>query len=181
MEGTWNCLSMPRALTDATSDLAAGRITRETWTSHIAARKPYRLMPKERQDAEGHQRMMCPVEAGKVQCPLKPRSLGRGIQLPLVDPQVSPTGIVKVCRQRAITLAPEEGAKHWQALDYGDEHWQKIYFRLRNSVEGFNGFVKSPLAEVIESSRSRPLRGIAAQTILLVFQIAHANRRKTTR
>ncbi|MFJ4989003.1 hypothetical protein ACIP9H_35055 [Streptomyces sp. NPDC088732] len=181
VEGTWYCPSMPQALIDATGDLHAGRIDRETWTARIAARKPYRLMPKERQDAEGHQRMMCPAEAGKVQCPLKPRSLGRGIQLPLVDPEPSPTGPVKVCRQRAITLAPEEGAKHWQALDYGDEQWQKIYFRLRNSVEGFNGFAKSPLAEAIESSRLRPIRGLAAQTILLVFQIAHANRRKITR
>ncbi|MFE2541856.1 hypothetical protein [Actinacidiphila glaucinigra] len=180
VEGTWYCPSMPQPLIDATSDLHASRIDRETWAARIAARKPYRLMPKEREDAEGHQRMMCPAESGKVQCPLKPRSLGSGVHLPLVDPQPSPTGPLKVCRQRAITLAPEEGAKHWQALDYGDEQWQKIYFRLRNSVEGFNGFAKSPLAETIESSRSRPIRGLAAQTILLVFQIAHANRRKIT-
>lgn len=75
-------------------------------------------------------------------------------------------------------MAPEDGAKHWQALEYGDGQWQKIYFRLRNSIEGFNGFAKSPLGEAIEASRSRPVRGLAAQTILLVFQIAHANRRK---
>lgn len=180
VEGTWSCPSMPEPLIEATSDLHAGRIDRETWAARIAARKPYRLMPKEREDAEGHQRMMCPAEAGKVQCPLKPHTIGRGVHLPLVDPQPSPTGPLKVCRQRAITLAPEEGAKHWQALDYGDEQWQKIYFRLRNSIEGFNGFAKSPLAEAIESSRSRPIRGLAAQTILLVFQLAHANRRKIT-
>ncbi|MEU4091068.1 hypothetical protein [Streptomyces sp. NPDC026673] len=134
--GTWYCPSMPEPLIEATSDLHAGRIDRETWVAHIAARKPYRLMPKESKDAEGHQRMMCPAEAGKVQCPLKPRSLGRGVHLPLVDPQPSPTRPLKVCRQRAITLAPEEGAEYWQALDYGDEQWQKIYFRPRNSVEG---------------------------------------------
>ncbi|MDX2648027.1 hypothetical protein PV341_31550 [Streptomyces sp. PA03-1a] len=101
-------------------------------------------------------------------------------ELPLVDPQPGPTGPVKVSRQRAIPLAPEEGAKHRQALDHGDEQWRKIYFRLRNSVEGFNGFANSPLAETIESSRSRPIRGVAAQTILLVLQLAHANRRKIT-
>lgn len=164
VEGTWYRPSMPQPLINATSDLHARRIDRETWIARIAARKPYRLMPKERQDAEGHQRMMCPAEAGKVQCPLKPRSLGRGVQLPLVDPEPSPTGPVKVCRQHAITLAPEEGAKHWQALDYGDEQWRKICFRLRDSVEGFNGFAKSPLAEAIESSRSRPIRGPRQQT-----------------
>ena len=92
--------------------LYAGRIDRETWTARVAARKPYRLMPKEREDAEGHQRMMCPAEAGKVQCPLKPHTLGRGVHLPLVDPQPNPTGPLKVCRQRAITLAQAAGAKH---------------------------------------------------------------------
>jgi hypothetical protein len=69
-----------------------------------------------------------------------------------------------------MTLAPEEGANHWQALEYGDEQWQKIYFRLCNSAEGFNGFAKRPLAEAIGASRSRPIRGLAAQTILLVVR-----------
>ncbi|WP_241518770.1 hypothetical protein [Streptomyces sp. CB03238] len=135
-------------------------------------------MAKENEDPTGHQRRMCPAEAGKVQCPLKPRSLGQGTHLPLVDPEPSPTGPVQVCRQRGITVPPEAGAKYWQALEYGGKEWQKVYFRLRNSVEGYNGYAKSPLAESIEAAGSRRLRGIAAQTVLLVFQLAHANRRK---
>ncbi|WP_249938531.1 hypothetical protein [Streptomyces mirabilis] len=79
---------------------------------------------------------------------------------------------------RAITISPEAGAKQWQALEYGGPEWQKIYFRLRNSVEGYNGYAKNPLAEGIEAAGSRRIRGIAAQTILLAFQLAHANRRK---
>ncbi|WP_406731496.1 hypothetical protein [Streptomyces sp. NBC_01794] len=177
VEGTWYCPSMPEPLIDATKDLCAERIDRETWIRLIAARKSYRLMPKENEDPEGHQRMMCPAAAGKVQCPIKSRSMGRGIHLPLVDPEPSPAGPPKVCRQRSITLAPAEGAKHWQALEYGDQEWQKVYFRLRNSVEGYN-YAKNPLAEAIEASGSRRIGGIAAQTILLVFQLAHANRRK---
>ncbi|MFJ1559730.1 hypothetical protein [Streptomyces mirabilis] len=116
--------------------------------------------------------------ASKAQCPLKPHTLGRGIHLPLVDPDPSPAGPFKVCRQRTITVSPETGAKHWQALEYGGPEWQKIYFRLRNSVEGYNGYAKNPLAEGIEAAGSRRIRGIAAQTILLAFQLAHANRRK---
>ncbi|MGW7464965.1 hypothetical protein ACWGJT_09695 [Streptomyces xantholiticus] len=134
-------------------------LARETWIRLIAARKPYRLKPKENEDAEGHQRVMCPAEAGKAQCPVKPRSMGRGIHLPLVDPEPSPVGPLKICRQRSITLAPAEGAKHWQALDYGDDKWQKVYFRLRNSVEGYNGYAKNPLAEAIEAAGSRRIRG----------------------
>ena len=51
-----------------------------------------------------------------------------------------------VCRQNAITVSPEAGAKQWQALEYGGPEWQKVYFRLRNSVEGYNGSAKNPLA-----------------------------------
>lgn len=178
VEGSWYCPSMPQPLVDATKDLYSGLIDRETWTHRIAARRPYRLVPKENEDDQGHQRVMCPAEAGKAQCPIKPGTLNRGVHLPLVDPEPSPVGPVKVCRQRSITVAPAEGAKHWQPLEYGTPEWQKIYFRLRNSVEGYNGYAKNPLAEAIEASGSRRIRGIAAQTILLVFQLAHANRRK---
>ncbi|MFJ5274970.1 hypothetical protein [Streptomyces sp. NPDC088358] len=121
---------------------------------------------------------MCPAEAGKAQCPLKTRTLGRGIQLPLVDPEPSPASSLKVCRQRTITVSPETGAKHWEALEYGGPEWQKIYFRLRNSVEGYDGYAKNPLAEGIEAAGSRHIRGIAAQTIILAFQLAHADRGK---
>lgn len=77
VEGTWYCPSMPQPVIDATKDLCAERIDRETWTCLIKSRKSYRLMPKENEDPEGHQRMMCPAEAGKAQCPIKPRSMGR--------------------------------------------------------------------------------------------------------
>ncbi|MEU1478638.1 hypothetical protein [Streptomyces sp. NPDC005760] len=81
-------------------------------------------------------------------------------------------------RLTPLTVGPEAGAKQWQALEYGGPEWQKICFRLRNSVEGYNGYAKNPLAEAIEAAGSRRIRGIAAQTILLAFQLAHANRRK---
>ncbi|MER5466823.1 hypothetical protein ABT010_40680, partial [Streptomyces sp. NPDC002668] len=110
VEGTWYCPSMPQPLIDATKDLYAERIDRETWARLITARKPYRLMPKESEDAEGHQRVMCPADAGKAQCPIKSRSMGQGIHLPLVDPEPSPAGPLKVCRQRSVTVAPTAGS-----------------------------------------------------------------------
>ncbi|MEV7393825.1 hypothetical protein [Streptomyces sp. NPDC091215] len=178
VEGHWYCPSMPDPLINATIDLHAERIDRETWVQLIAARRGYRLMPKQNADDEGYQRMMCPADAGKAQCTIKQHTMGRGIHLPLIDPEPSPVGPLKICRQKAITVSPEAGAKHWQALEYGGPEWQKVYFRLRNSVEGYNGYAKNPLAEGIESAGSRRIRGIAAQTILLAFQLAHANRRK---
>lgn len=125
--------------------------------------------------------MSCAATAGRVQCPLKPTSLGRDPRLPLTDPEPSPAGPAKICAQQSITIPPEAGAQHHQALPYGGEDWQRVYFRLRNSVEGFNGFAKDPLHEAIEQPGTRRIRGIAAQTFLPAFQLAHANRRKIDR
>lgn len=44
-------------------------------------------MPKQNADDEGYQRMMCPSEAGKAQCSIKPHTMDRSIQLPLVNPE----------------------------------------------------------------------------------------------
>ncbi|MER5462857.1 hypothetical protein ABT010_19665 [Streptomyces sp. NPDC002668] len=41
VEGTWYCPSLPQPLIDATKDLYAERIDRETWIRRIEARKPY--------------------------------------------------------------------------------------------------------------------------------------------
>ncbi|WP_406400861.1 hypothetical protein OH805_17645 [Streptomyces sp. NBC_00879] len=41
-----------------------------------------------------------------------------------------------------------------------------------------NGYAKSPIAEAIGAAGSLRIRGIAAQTILLAFQLAHADRTK---
>ncbi|MFI7143091.1 hypothetical protein ACIBQ5_36995 [Streptomyces massasporeus] len=178
VEGNWYCPSLPQPLKDATKDLLAKKIDKPTWIDRIRARTNYVFMPKQRPDAEGHRRVMCPAEANRAQCPLKPRTLGRGIHLPLVDPAPNPAGSPPCCSQRTVTVPPEAGANLWQPLQYGSEAWQRVYFRLRNSVEGINGFTKDRLQERLEDAGTRRIRGIAAQTLLLAFQLAHANRRK---
>ncbi|MFF9406003.1 hypothetical protein ACF1B0_10775 [Streptomyces anandii] len=178
VEGNWYCPSMPHELKEATKDLINEKIDKQTWINRIRARAAYVFMPKQRPDAEGHRRLMCPAEANRTQCPLKAYTLGRGIQLPLVDPAPSPAGSPPCCSQKTVTVPPEAGANLWQPLQYGSEAWQRVYFRLRNSVEGINGYTKDPLYERLEDPGTRRIRGIAAQTLLLAFQLAHANRRK---
>ncbi|MFE7128343.1 hypothetical protein [Streptomyces sp. NPDC057617] len=178
IEGNWYCPSMPTHLVTATSDLIAKRIDKQTWIQRIRARTAHLLMPKEKADAEGHRRMMCPAQAQRLQCILKPHTLGSGVEIPLLDIIPSPTAPPPVCKQRSMTVPPEAGAALWQPLQYGHDMWQRVYFRLRNSIEGVNGFAKDPLHERLESAGTRRIRGIAAQTILLAFQLAHANRRK---
>jgi hypothetical protein len=53
--------------------------------------------------------------------------------------------------------------------------------RFDDAARCHNDYAKNPLAEGIESAGSRRIRGIAAPTILLAYQLTHANRRKIKR
>jgi len=181
VEGTWYCPALPQPLITATTDLYDTTIDQATWTTRIAARTPYQLVAKQHPDSEGHQRMSCPASAGRLQCPLKKTSMGRDPHLPLADPAPTPAGPAKICTQHSITIAPQAGAQHQQALPYGSKDWQRIYHRLRNSVEHFNGYAKDVSNEAMELPGRRRIRGVAAQTFLLAFQLSHANRRKIDR
>ncbi|TDD32922.1 hypothetical protein E1287_21210 [Actinomadura sp. KC06] len=183
VEGTWYCGSMPDNLVNATMDLRRNlddpkAIDQETWRTRIEARARYALAPKGKPNDNGRQRYMCPATAGRVQCPLKDSSLGTDTRLPLVDPIPSPVGPPKICEQTSISIAIGDGAKHWQPRAYGSPEWQKVYGRLRNTVEGMNGYAKADAHEGIEHGGNRRIRGIAAQTLLLAFQLAHVNERK---
>ncbi|POG45676.1 hypothetical protein BV881_20650 [Streptomyces sp. ZL-24] len=111
-----------------------------------------------------------------VACPVKRRSLGRTPRLPLIDVTPTPAGTPAVCRRESLAFTRDIGIRHWQELDHGLAPWVHLHFRLRNRVEHFNGYAKDH--EAIERSRTRRIRGIAAQSLLLSFQIAHANHRK---
>ncbi|MFB4304863.1 hypothetical protein [Actinomadura sp. GTD37] len=170
VEGTWYCSSMATHLITATQDLRAAKhspnkIDKETWVARIAARAHYALPGKGKPDAEGHQRYQCPHVRGKVVCPVKKLLTNSDPGLPLVDPQPTPAGPPRICSQTSITVAPEDGAKHWQPRAYGSAQWQKIYFRLRNAVEGINGYAKDDAREAIERAGRRRIRGIAAQSL----------------
>lgn len=78
------------------------------------------------------------------------------LRLPVADPAPTPAGPHKICHQHSITLHPEAGAQHHQHLDYGSPTWQQTYFRLRNSVEAFNGFAKDTAYEAIEQPGRLP-------------------------
>jgi hypothetical protein len=49
---------------------------------------------------------------------------------------------------------------------------------LRNTIEGWNGFVKDPSHEALAQSARRRVRGIAAQGIFITILFAAANLRK---
>ena len=53
-----------------------------------------------------------------------------------------------------------------------------LYGTLRNSVEGFNGFVEPGAHEALDDPEPRRLRGVAAQAVLVAFLLFGANLRK---
>ena len=83
-----------------------------------------------------------------------------------------------MCRQSAITIAPDVGARFAQSLAFGSESWARHYATLRNTIEGWNGFAKDPAHEALAQPARRRVRGIAAQGILVAFLYVAANLRK---
>jgi hypothetical protein len=178
VEGTWYCPSMPESLISATSNYRAGTIDEATWKARIAARAPYALKRKEGPDADGYERLTCPAlgDHPGLMCPLREGSLApRDGRMKVLDPPIEPP---KLCRQSAITIAPDLGARHRQALAFGTEDWARRYATLRNTIEGTNGYLKDPAHEALSQPGRRRVRGIAAQSIFCAFLVLAANLRK---
>jgi hypothetical protein len=178
VEGTWYCPALPGPLITATARLRDHAIGRDLYDQQIAARACYQLKRKDGPDADGYQRLSCPA-LGKhpgLICPLRQASLtprdGRAkvFQLPPEPP--------RICRQTAITIAPDIGARYRQDLPYGSPAWRKSYATLRNTIEGLNGLIKDPAHEALAQPARRRVRGIAAQSIFTALLLIAANIRK---
>ena len=62
----------------------------------------------------------------------------------------------KICRQTAITIAPDIGARYRQDLPYGCPAWHKTYATLRNTIEGLNGLRQRPRPRSPRPARPAP-------------------------
>jgi hypothetical protein len=177
VEGTWYCPSMPEALVNATIDLRAGRIDAATYAARIGARSDFALRRKSGPDVDGYERFACPAqgERPKVRCALRPPSLSALGRRTAPSPPLDPPAL---CRQRAITIAPDVSARFAQSLSFGTQLWARHYATLRNTIEGWNGFAKDPAHEALAEPGRRRVRGVAAQGILVTFLYVAANLRK---
>ena len=78
-----------------------------------------------------------------------------------------------------LTHSPPGGrGKYDQELLFGCEAWHTVYATLRNSIEGFNGFVKDGAHEVLDDPERRRVRGVAAQSVFTALLLFAANLRK---
>ncbi len=110
---------------------------------------------------------MCPPRRAS----LSPRD---GRPKVLQPPQEPP----RLCRQTAITIAPDTGARYRQDLPYGSPAWHKCYATLRNTIEGLNGYAKDSAHQALAQPARRRVRGTAAQSIFTALLLIAANIRK---
>jgi hypothetical protein len=82
------------------------------------------------------------------------------------------------CSQQSVTIAPEAGAKFHQELPYGSPEWQTTYATLRNTNEGYHGYVKDSAHEGLDKPDRRRLHGVAPQSVLAALLFMAANVRK---
>jgi len=178
VEGTWSCPALPEPLITATARLRDHAITHELYDQQITARAAYQLKRKDGPDADGYQRLSCPAACthpGLI-CPLREASLSpRDGRAKVLQPPPQPP---RLCRQTAITIAPDIGARYRQDLPYGSPAWHARYATLRNTIEGLNGYAKDPAREALAQPARRRVRGIAAQSIFTALLLAAANIRK---
>jgi hypothetical protein len=178
VEGTWYCPALPEPLITATTRLRSHATTRELYDQQIAARSCYQLNRKDGPDADGYQRLSCPA-AGRhpgLMCPLRQASLSpRDGRPKVLQPPPEPP---KICRQTAITIAPDIGARYRQDLPYASPAWHQCYAALRNTIEGLNGYAKDAAHEALAQPGRRRVRGIAAQSVFTALLLIAANIRK---
>jgi hypothetical protein len=178
VEGSWYCPALPGPLVTATAGLRDHLITRELHDQQIAARAPYQLKRKDGPDTDGYERLSCPALGGhpRLMCPLRKASLSpRDGRPKVLQPPEEPP---KICRQTAITIAPDIGARYRQDLPYGSPAWHARYATLRNTIEGLNGYAKDPAHQALAQPGRRRVRGIAACSLFTALLLIAANIRK---
>lgn len=182
VEGNWYSPSMPEPLVEATRHFRAQLIDEDTYRERINQRVRYLFRPKQSVSENGSAVMFCPARGpgATASCPLVPhgpRNLGMptGLTRILTPPTDAPT----CCDNRnSVTFPAEAGAKYRQELQYASPEWHTLYSTLRNTIEGFNGYVKSPTDEDLEQSARRRMRGYTIQFVLAAAMIAASNVRK---
>ena len=109
-------------------------------------------------------------------CPLRKTSLSpRDGRPKVLQPPDQPP---KACRQTAITIPPDAGARYRQDLPYGSPAWRARYATPRNTIEGLNGDAKDPAHQALAQPGRRRVRGITAQSIFTALLLMAANIRK---
>jgi hypothetical protein len=195
IEGWYFCPAMPEDLVNATKDLRANTITRDTYKQKILDRQNYRLRRAEKANERGLERFRCPAAGDSpiAVCPFKARSeeeratrqrptgdvVDARIEINPVNVPVSTDGRPpQICRQTSVSIHVTDNAKYRQTLQYGTDEHYSVFNLLRQSQEGEHGRVKDEAYEALGTPGKRRTRGRAAQSIFTAFMLAAASVRK---
>jgi hypothetical protein len=190
VEGNWYCPSMPQPLIDATIDRRADTITDEVYEQRITQRARYAFRPKHAPTPDGNTAWMCPARGlgATANCPLATNSGPVALGLPttrtrIINPPTTPDVCCTNSTSITIPVAPRHAgnsniAKYFQDLQYKSPEWKAVYGTLRNTIEGYNGFTKSPTEEDTEEPARRRIRGYAFQALAVAILIVASNVRK---
>ncbi len=173
IDGRLHCPSTPEGLHDLPDAHWRSRKQMDEQAAVAARRQVWELSPLTARRANGHQRMRCPAEAGKVRCPLKPESMDLDPALPTLAEADIPEHHGRVCLQRSITVPPRVAPKTYQKHAWGTAEWRESYNR-RNTVEGVFGVLKTEGAGGLKRDDIR-VTGIAAFTVMVSMCMAAAN------
>ncbi|WP_298338265.1 hypothetical protein [Ferrimicrobium sp.] len=168
-----------KVLVDATKDHRAETIDDDTYQARIEARRAYRLRPKGRPDVDGYVQMMCPAAgpSATLTCPLKIAERKSTAGLPnIVNPPEHPDIICT--NKTSVTFKPTAGAKYAQKLLYGSQEWHQLYASARNTIEGFNGYVKDSDHGALGDPGRRRAAGFTNQFLFTTLIVAASNIRK---
>lgn len=125
--------------------------------------------------------MRCPAigPSATVARPLRPASLGPPTKVTLRSRATAPPEHPdRICTQTSVSFPPSAGAKHRQDLQFGTTAWAGAYAIARNTIEGFNGYIKDGAHEALGDPTRRRLRGRTAQHFLTTMLVVSANIRK---
>ena len=178
VEGAFYCPQMPGPLVDATLDYRKGDIDEAQWKQRIAQRRSYAFRRKAKPDPDGYVPMMCPACGPNATaiCPLK-QVVGSPAGRTKV--RIGPGPHPKVCTNVAsVTFPPAAGAKYRQPLRFGTNEWQDTYSTLRNTIEGFNGYLKDTAYSGLGQRTKFRMRGFAAHSINVALAVFASNLRK---
>jgi hypothetical protein len=124
-------------------------------------------------DADGYHRLTCPATAGKIRCPLRPRSMTLGRDRPeILSPPEHPPAC---CTQQTITIAPDIAAKTRQKHDYPSAAWRRSYTRRTSAERGFST-IKDTATTTIARGWCR-LLGLTPLMLWLACALAVRNQR----
>lgn len=202
VEGYWYSPGMPTELINATitynatrekleknTKLTAGdraekaAVAESLWRARLTQRRNYRFRDKTRSfDAKGQVPKRCPAAGPNplIRCAMKPDVVDtRKGSRPLLQLSGPKRGVPPVCaNQVSTTFHASDGGSHEQYYEYQGDDWANHYHHLRNNVESFNDFVKDSATFAFAQPGRRRMRGVTAQSILMVITVAAANLKK---